>query len=187
MRRRSDSEHVGARAALRTLADDYESARTRVHAAYGKMRTALQPSYGPVDTRAAATELAEALRDATTAAVEYLRRLQEEEPRQRRGRRRRKATRAVSADVAAWSAELLRLTQISVWLRRATLDQPGVHIPTTVEFGDHAATGRDAVPVVADSDRLTPSGSSGRLIGNVDLRAIVDGYATTVGDETPTQ
>ena len=98
MRRQSDSEHVAARAVLRTVAGEYETAQTRVHAAYRKMRTVMHPSYAPADVRAAATELAEALRDATAIAVEYLRTLQEEAPRQRRGRRRRLVRRTAAAD-----------------------------------------------------------------------------------------
>jgi hypothetical protein len=49
--------------------------------------------------------------------------------------------RSVPPDVAAWSAELMRLTQIGVWLRRTTLDDPGVHVPATVLVANYAATG----------------------------------------------
>ena len=183
MHRQSDSEHVPIQAVLRTLAGEYETARTRVHTAYRKMRTLMRPNYAPPDVRAAAAELAEAVRDATAIAVRYLRRLQEEAPQTGRGRRHRKATRAVPTEFAAWSAELFRLTQISVWLRGTTLDQPGVHIPTTVKFSGDAGDGADRV--LEEPSKLSTSGPSEARIGGVDLRAIVDSYGErSRGDAT---
>lgn len=126
----------------------YAVHRDRVDAAHERMRKVSADRHRPADARQAAAELTVALRDAT-AAVHAL------EP----------------PAVRPWSAELVRLAEIGVWLRRTTLDDLGVHIPTVVRVGSYAANGPRIAGLAfgaADSVRLREP-----RIG-VDLQATVD-------------
>lgn len=168
----------------------YDAAAGRVDNAYRRMRRLDSARHSPADARAAAVELVAALHAATATVTSALRLLDARAPNPRhRLRRVPRATRSVPPDVAAWSAELVRLTRIGVWLRRATLDDPGVHVPATVRVADYAATGPRVPGLgfdIGGADHLADP-----QIG-VDLHAIVDGRGTasylatsSSRDETP--
>lgn len=152
---------------------EYDATRARVDDAYHRMRDLESARHLPADARAAARELTAALREAMDTVTRAL--LSEPSASAPRRRwRRRQATRSVSPDVAAWSAELVRLTRISAWLRRTTLDDLGVHVPMTPCIDDYTATGPDipglrvATDVAGDCD--------GARIG-LDLGATLDGLS----------
>jgi hypothetical protein len=130
----------------------------------------------PSDARAAADDLGTALRAATVTVMSMLRLLDSRAPVPRhRLHRRPKATRSVPADVAAWSAELVRLTEIGVWLRRTTLDEPGVHVPATVRVANYAAIGPHIPGLGFDTGEADQT--LDRRIG-VDLQTLVDSTCT---------
>ena len=128
----------------------YDARRARVDKAHLRMQEISSRQHPPADARQAAAELDEALRDATVVAAEALRSAEPIESGPRKGLRRRKATRAMAPLVRLWSIELLRLSEIAVWLRRTTLDDPGVHLPAT-------GAGRR---LRRDSDRTFPASAS---------------------------
>jgi hypothetical protein len=154
----------------------YVAERAHVDAAHTKMRALAAAPHAPAEARLAAQELTDALRQATTTILCVLRLLEPASPARHRLPRRRLATRSVPADMAAWSAELLRLTQIGVWLRRTTLDELGVHVPTSVRVGSRAANGPHIAGMIADPDDLVGDTMHEPRIG-VDLQAVVDGGA----------
>ena len=122
------------------LASLYEQRRLRVDRAYRKMQATAGSGHPPAETRRCAADLASALGDAVATASEALGLLRQPVAPPRRWRRR-KAVRTVSPDVHRWSVELVRLSEMQVWLRRTTLDELGVHIPTVVRFASRAASG----------------------------------------------
>lgn len=115
--------------------------RARVDAAHQRMQTLVSTRHSPADARQAAAELSAALRDATTAAVQGLRLAQSTPPPSPGGWRRRPALHIDPTAVRGWSRELVRLSEIAGWLRRTTLDDPGVHVPATEQVATRAATG----------------------------------------------
>jgi hypothetical protein len=135
-----------------TTKSAYDARRARVDEAHLRMQQISSRPHAPADARQAAAELDEALRDATVAAVAALRSAEPIESRPRVGLRRGKATRAMAPLVRLWSVELLRLSEIAVWLRRTTLDDPGVHLPATVRVADYAAIGPHIAGVGFDND-----------------------------------
>ena len=155
----------------------YRQQRQRVDAAMQRMVEITAPlrPHAPAEARATASELTEELRRATTTVSRILHLLQPQPPPPRRLRRRRKASRSVPADYAAWSAELVRLTEIGEWLRFTTLDYPGIHVPATVEVVGLAATGPDVAGLTTERADLVTSGSTETRVG-VDLRAVVDAH-----------
>jgi hypothetical protein len=136
------------------------------------MREITSVRHAPIDARQAAVELDAALREATSAAAEALRSAEPIGSRPRRHLRRRKATRGVVPLVRLWSIELLRLSEIAVWLRRTTLDDPGVHLPATVRVADYAAIGPHIAGVGFDNDATV--GYRVPRIG-VALEEVIDG------------
>lgn len=150
----------------------YDVRRARVDTAHRRMRAITSVGHAPIDARQAAVELDAALREATSAAAEALRSAEPIEDRPRRHLRRRKATRAVAPLVRLWSIELLRLSEIAVWLRRTTLDDPGVHLPATVRVADYAAIGPHIAGVGFDNDATV--GYRVPRIG-VALEEVIDG------------
>lgn len=168
-------EMASGQEALQALANEYKTTRSRVDASERRLRAVIAASYGPAAVREAAKELADALRDASAIVVWTLRELRQEAPREGRRRRRRKATRAAPTEIARWSAELMRLSEIRVWLRRTTLDQPGVHVPATVQVSSRAATGPHSAGMMAEPDNVVAFPAGGPRIG-VDVGAIVDSY-----------
>jgi hypothetical protein len=87
---------------------------------------------------------------------------------------RRTAVRTVSPDVDRWSVELVRLSEIQVWLRRTTLDDLGVHIPTVVRVASRAASGPHIAGMVMGADEPVESSLRDGRIG-VALLDVVDG------------
>lgn len=170
--RNHTTDEVSTHPAVAEIAAGYDATRARVDKAYRRMREIEAAGHAPADARTTSYELLAALREATAMAASALRLLERRAPApHHRLRRHPKATRSVPPEVAAWSAELVRLTQIGVWLRRTTLDDPGVHVPTTVQVANYAATGPHMpgleFETEADARSLEPR------IG-VDLQTIVD-------------
>jgi len=159
----------------------YEHRRARVDTAHRRMQEITSARHAPIDARQAAIELDAALREATHAAASALRSAEPIDSHSRSRLRRRKATRTVAPLVRLWSIELLRLSEIAVWLRRTTLDDPGVHLPATVRVADYAAIGPHIAGVGFDHDAAV----SYRLprIG-VALEQVVDGV---LRDPAPAQ
>lgn len=167
---------AAARLAFIQVANGYNATRARVDDAYRRMRELDSVRHSPADARAAADELAAALRVATATVTSALRLLDRRAPIPRhRLHRRPRATRSVPSDVAAWSAELVRLTRIGVWLRRTTLDDPGVHVPTTVRVVDYAARG-PRIPGLGFDTRKAAQVPDPQI--GVDLQAIIDSTCT---------
>lgn len=166
------------------LAAAYDPQRTRVDAAYRRMRGVVAAERAPVVVSAAAADLSSALHAATATVTGMLQALEADPPRCSRRRPHRKGTRSVSPDVAAWSAELLRLTEISGWLRRTTLADLGLRIPTVVRVGSRAASGPHIAGMAADPDDLVAAVLHEPWIG-VDLREIVAGDASPAAAVEP--
>jgi hypothetical protein len=158
--------------ALAGLIGAYVDERSRVDATYTRMRALAAAPHGPAEARVATQELTDAVRQATTTVARTLR-LLEPVPARRRLPRRRLASRSVPVDVAGWSAELVRLTQIGVWLRRTTLDELGAHVPTAVRVGSRAANGPHIAGMIANPDGLAVQTTHEPRIG-VDLQVILD-------------
>lgn len=158
---------------LAEVTEGYDATRAWVEEAHRRMRALDSARHAPADARAAADELAGALRMATLTVMSALHLLDSSAPVPRHGQHRRlKATRSVPSDVAAWEAELVRLTQIGVWLRRTTLDDPGIHVPATVRVADYAAIGPHIPGLGCATDKAVHVHD--RRIG-VDLQAVIDG------------
>lgn len=154
---------------------DYVAKRRRVDDAHGRMLALEASPHRPADARVAAAELTRALRAATVAAARALQVLDAmREPAPRRASRARKAVRSAAPASRFWTAELVRLAEIGVWLRRASLDELGVHLPTAVCVGSRAATGPHIAGMVAEPDDLVAATLHEPWIG-VDLREVVDG------------
>lgn len=130
--------------------EGYPAERSRVDAAFGHARAVAAAPHPPADARAAAAELTDALGHATAVLDRALR---------------------VTRGRPECTAERVRLRELGVWLRRTTLDELGVVVPTTVRVGSYAASGPRIAGMVAAPADPRPA----RLIG-VDLPAIVDGY-----------
>lgn len=163
------------RLALAELARGYDAERSRVDAAHQRMRAITAVPHPPAQAREAARELTTALRAATATVsrtVQAATLTIPPAPRHQLGRR--KADRSVPPAVRPWSAELVRLAEISVWLRRVTLDDPGVHLPRTVRVANYAAKG----PHIAGLDfgNQAADRPGGPRIG-IDFAAVID--ATT--------
>jgi hypothetical protein len=109
------------------IAAVYQRRLLQVDHAYQKLQAALISGHEPALTRQLSVELASALREATAVASRALALLQPQAAAPGRWRRP-KATRTVSADTRRWSVELVRLSRMTVWLRRTTLDELGVHV-----------------------------------------------------------
>jgi hypothetical protein len=132
----------------------YEACRARLDRAHERMLAISGGPHPPADARRAAAELAAALREATSGAARLM----------------RSAT--ATSDVAHWSSELVRLSEIGVWLRRTTLDDIGVHVPTTVRVGNYAANAPHIAGLGVGAGDLAELHQP--RIG-IDLPAIVDG------------
>ena len=170
--RHDASNEIATRTVITEIETGYDAARARVDKAYQRMREIEAAQHAAADARTTSYELFAALRQATAMAASALRLLDARTPAPRRGLHRHpKATRSVPADVAAWSAELVRLTQIGVWLRRTTLDDPGVHVPATVRVANYAATGPHTPGLEFEAE--VDARSREARIG-VDLQMIVD-------------
>jgi hypothetical protein len=113
-------------------ASGYEAERSRVDAAHQRLRAITAVPHRPAQAREAARELTIALRDATDAASRALQAATLTDRPQRQHLRHHKADRSVPAAVGAWSAELVQLAEIGVWLRRTALDDTGAQLPQTV-------------------------------------------------------
>ncbi|HET7311170.1 MAG TPA: hypothetical protein VFJ17_07580 [Mycobacteriales bacterium] len=153
----------------------YLAARRRVDDAYRRMSALEARPHRPADARLAAAELTRALRAATAAAARALQvpdSMSGAAPRP--GRRARTATGGAAPASGFWAAELVRLTEIGVWLRRASLDDLGVHVPASVRVGSRAANGPHIAGLVADPDDLVAATLHEPWIG-VDLLEVVDG------------
>jgi hypothetical protein len=150
----------------------YAAHRDRVAAATDRMRELCARRHTPAEARPAATALTVALRDATAVVVHALRLAGPPAPlRPRRRWRRPTANRTAPPAVRQWSAELLRLSEIGVWLRRTTLDDPGVHVPTVVRVANYAATFPHVAGLGFGADDDTQASTP--HIG-VDLQATID-------------
>lgn len=157
------------------LAATYHREYRRVDDAYRRMLILTSTRHRPADARAAADELTRALRAATTTASRALQMLDTPTGRSsRRARRHRKATRTSPPATRFWATEMVRLAGISVWLRRETLDDLGVHLPAAVRVGSRAASGPHVAGLVAEPDDLVAATLHQPWIG-VDVRATVDG------------
>ena len=167
--RGGDQERVEA--SIDALASRYEQRRLRVNRAYQQMQATAVSGHPPAVARRCSAELASALRDATATASQILGVLRP--VASSRLRRRRKAVRTVPPDVRQWSVELVRLSEIDVWLRRTTLDDLGVHVPTTVRVASRAATGPHiAGMVMGDEEPVGSIRRDGRI--GVALLNVID-------------
>lgn len=166
-----DSDATGLAGA--ELLHRYVAERSRVDDAYRMIGELDGGRHAPAQARAVAHDLTVALREATVTVTRALQTLDiPTQATHRRFRPRRKATRSVTPEVAAWAAELVRLSQIGAWLRRATLDDLGVHVPTTVRVANYAAES----PHIPGLGFGSPAVSDGRgpRIG-IDLPSVIDG------------
>lgn len=158
--------------ALSELAREHEAARARVDEAHHRMLVIAAVPHPPLQARGAARELTTALSVATDIVVRALHAAALGTPTSSPGRlRRRRADRSVPAAVRPWSAELVRLAEIGVWLRRTTLDDTGVSLPMTVRVADYAAKG----PHIAGLDfgnQAAPRPGGPRI--GIDLAAAID-------------
>jgi hypothetical protein len=159
---------------LSLLATSYATERRRVDRAYRRMRDISTTPHSPAPAREAARELSLALRDATRVATRarLAAACTTAQPFPPGHARHPKADRSVPPAVRPWSAELRRLTDIRVWLRRTTLDDKGVRLPNAVRVANYAAKG----PHIAGLDfgNQAASRPGGPLIG-INLRETVDG------------
>ena len=164
--------HNGQGVALEELAHGYAAARHRVDVAHLRMRGIAGTPHAPAQAREAAGELTAALDAATEIANRALRAAAAcTKPAPSR---RRHADRSVPVAVRPWSAELVRLAEIGVWLRRTTLDDIGVRLPMTVRVPDYAATG----PHIAGMDfGNQPAASPGGPHIGIDFAAAIDTVA----------
>ena len=161
---------------LTLLATSYATDRRRVDRAYRSMRQISARPHPPARAREAARELNAALRQATAAAARVRQAAACATARsspQRRGRPRR-ADRSVPPAVRPWSAELRRLGDIGVWLRRTTLDDKGVLLPDAVRVANYAAKGPHVAGLDFGNQAAVRPG--GPLVG-INLMATIDGTA----------
>lgn len=166
---------VSSAASVTQIDPRYAPRRAEVDAAYRRMRELGSVPHSPAEARRAATELETVLREATATAGQALRSDPPQPPlRSVRARRRRGVSLAVPATVIAWTAELVRLSEIGVWLRRSTLDELGVHVPYTVRVGSRAATGPHIPGLVFEPDDLVAATIHQPRIG-APLQEIIDG------------
>ncbi|HVA59027.1 MAG TPA: hypothetical protein VNG13_00635 [Mycobacteriales bacterium] len=157
-----------------SLGGDYAAHQARVNETERRMRAITGRPHTPAEARVAAHDLTLALREATAAVAAAL---QATEPGPAPPHHRpRHATRAVPAEIRTWSAELFRLTDIGVWLRRTTLDDLGVHLPATVRIGSRAASGPHNPGLDFEPADLVAATLHQPRIG-VDLPAAIDGEA----------
>jgi len=173
-------QHTETAATLVDLTTRYAADEAFVDACYRQMCTIMARGHAPAEARQAATRLAAALRDATATATKALRLLEPTAPRQGRPRRHRRGPCDVPPLVRAWSAELVRLSRIGVWLRRETLDDLGVHVPTVVRVNSLAAIGPRIAGMGAEPAAPGGRGSEEAWIG-VDLAAVIDRARTDDG------
>ncbi|HWB65781.1 MAG TPA: hypothetical protein VG708_03005 [Mycobacteriales bacterium] len=153
----------------------YAAEHARVDVTYQAMRELMSAPHPAPQAQQAARDLTLALRAATEAVARRLQAVTSAPtPVARHRWQRRRSDRVVSAETRAWSAELVRLAEIGVWLRRATLDDLAVHVPTIVRVANYAATG----PHIAGMGFGAHSTAGERCIG-VDLTAIVDAAGRT--------
>jgi hypothetical protein len=161
-----------------TLADfttRYAADEAVVNACYRQMCAITTRRHAPAEARQAGTRLEAALRAATATATEALPLAAQAEPRQGRLRRHHRRSRdAPPAAGRVWSAELVRLSRIGVWLRRETLDDLGVHVPTVVRVSSLAAIGPHIAGMGAAPAVPRPAVAETARIG-VDLAAEIDG------------
>ncbi|HVV77078.1 MAG TPA: hypothetical protein VHC43_13690 [Mycobacteriales bacterium] len=167
----TSGNHDQARLARCDLASGYETKRDRVDAAHQRMRAITAVPHRPAQAREAARELTDALRVATDAASRALQAAARAEPSPRHHLRHVRADRSVPAAVRPWSAELVRLAEIGVWLRRTTLDDDGVQLPKTVRVANYAAKGPHIAGLDFGNQAAEPPG--GPRIG-IDLAATSD-------------
>jgi hypothetical protein len=162
-------EHDHIDGVLSALEQDYARHRVAVDEAARTMRAIADRMNRPAGERAAAQQLTLVLRDATAAVVLALRVIDDTLPATRP---RRHVSRAPVEATRPRSTELLRLTDIEVWLRRTTMDL-GVQIPTTVRVGSRAASGPHIAGVEFEPGDLVAATLPEPRIG-VDLAAVVD-------------
>ncbi|MHB2022784.1 MAG: hypothetical protein ACYCO3_05580 [Mycobacteriales bacterium] len=149
----------------------YRAARASVDDARGRLSAVLTDRHSSAAVRAAASDLAVAL----SAAVAVVRsRLQCAQACPARQGHRRGHPREVQPRVSAWSGELVRLSEIAVWLRLVTIDEPGVRAPSVVRIGSRAALAPHVAGLVFEPDDLVGSTLHQPRIG-VDLEAVIDG------------
>lgn len=158
------------KADLAELTRGYGAERSRVDAAYRRMRAITAVPHAPAQAREAARELTVALSTATATATRTLQAAALTLP-PRRHLARRQADRSVPAAVRPWSAELVRLAAIGSWLRRVTLDDTGVQLPIARQVADYAAKGPHIAGLDFGNQAVEPPG--GPRIG-IDLRATID-------------
>lgn len=166
----SRHKHDDIDGVLSALEQDYAAHRLKVDDTARTMRAIVDRMNRPAEERAAAQQLTLALRDATAAVVRALHVIDDTLPAPRP---RRHVSRAPVEATRPWSTELLRLTDIEVWLRRTTMDHLGVHIPTTVRVGSRAASGPHIAGLEFEPDDLVAATLHEPRIG-VDLVAVVD-------------
>ncbi len=151
---------------------DYQVHRLRVEAARERMRLVVARPHPPAVARLAAAELEAALAQARQAVLESLRAAEAATSADARRRT------PPSGDRRRWIAELVRLASVDQWLRRVTLDDPGVRFATTVRVGSRAASGPHVAGLEAEPRDLVAATLHEPRIG-VDLRALVDGACGT--------
>lgn len=142
---------TGVAAALRAA---YQPRRARVDVAAARLRTVNARMHRPDEARTRAGELTAALREASGFVARALGRL--------------------GPDAQPWGAELVRLAELGVWLRRTTMDDLGVGVPAAVRVGSRAASGPHVAGLEADPPDLVAATLHQPWIG-VSLRDVVDG------------
>jgi hypothetical protein len=176
-------QHHDSNSMVSTLEQDSAAHVARVEEAERRMRTIAARRHTPAEARDAARELSLTLGTATAAVVRALRVVAPAPTPPRRWQRH--ANHPVTAAMQRSTAALGRLTGIGVWLRRTTLDDLGVHLPTTVRIGSRAASGPHIAGI--DYEPADPAAATLHqpLIG-VDLPAVVDGAGAPPPSPRPT-
>lgn len=170
---RASHPDEASRPTVASVTAAYRRRRDRVDAAHVRLSAVSDRPHVPAAARAAAQELTAALDDATAFAVAALRHAE-----RTTGPRSRRTRDVPHTEVRRWTAELVRLAAIEQWLRRVTLDDPGVRFASTVRVGSRAANGPHVAGLEAEPRDLVDATLHAPRIG-VDLRALVDAECGT--------
>ncbi len=148
--------------------------RERVDTAKRELDAVLIRPHSPREARAAADDLARALRAATAAAVECLRVGRPVlAPAAAAGRPASSRRSPDPVAVQRCTAQLVELGLLRTWLSQTVRDDPGVEFATTVQVGSRAASGPHVAGLEAEPADLVEATLHQPRIG-VPLRDVID-------------
>lgn len=156
------------------LRQEFSAACHQVEGARDALESLLRQGHDAAHARAAAHQVTVTLTQAMNLATHALRAFQETAPApHRRSWHRWKATLQVPEPERWWSAQLVRLSEISEWLSETVRDGLELDVPTTVQVGSRAANGPHIPGMEADPADLVAATLHRPWIG-VPLMDIVD-------------